>query len=107
MVLQRLGYLNGTSTVCIGFYHTNHLRLRLQERTEMVQVIHHRVKVNLQNRFMHFLFQQLANALKAKGTGTLQQYNLIMQRTEEVTLNKLIYIIKEVRDDRRMVGGEY
>ncbi len=73
----------------------------------MVQVFYHRVKVNLKDGLVHLLLQLFADTLEAKRAGALQQYNLIMQRTEEVTLNKLIYIIKEVRDDRWVVGGEY
>ena len=39
MVLQRLGYLDGACPIAVGLDHTHHLRLGLQERAEVVQVI--------------------------------------------------------------------
>ena len=72
VVLQRLGNLHGTCTIGIGLDHTHHFRIRLQERTVIVQVLHNGVEVHLENRLVHLLLQLFRNLVEAKRTGALQ-----------------------------------
>ena len=86
MILQGLRHLDGTTAIGIGLHHTDHLRLGLQERTEIVQVLHHRIEVHLQDCLVHLLHQLVGNQVEAVFAGTLQQDHLTMQLFEEITL---------------------
>ena len=44
---------------------------------------------------MHLLFQQVADALKTKWAGALQQHDFITHRLKDTTLHKIIHIGKE------------
>ena len=83
MILQRLGNLHCSSTIAVGLDHTYHLRLRLQERAEIVQVVHKRVQVHLENGLMHLLLQQFCNLLEAESAPSLQENHLIVQVAEQ------------------------
>ena len=95
MVLQRLGNLHGTSAISVGLDHTHHLGLGLQERAEIVQVIDHRIEVHLEDGLVHLLFQQLGDTLEAKRTGAFQQHYLVIERTEQITLQELLHVVEE------------
>ena len=96
MVLQRLGYLYGTCTIGIRLHHTYQFGFRFQERTVVVQVIHHCIEVHLQDGLMHLLLQQLRQMIEAKDAGTFQQDDLIMQVTKDITGDKLL----DTREER-------
>ena len=71
LILQRLGYLHSTSAIGIGLDHAHHLGIGLQERAIVIQILHHRIEVHLEDGFMHFLLQLLRNLIETKGTSTL------------------------------------
>ena len=96
VVLQCLGNLNGSGTIGIGLDHAHHLRIGLQERAEMIQIVDHRLQVHLQDGLMDFLLQQLADALEAEAAGTLQQYDLIAQLGKHLTADELLHITEEI-----------
>ena len=88
MVLQGLGNLNGTSPIAVGLDHADHLRLGLEERAEVVQVVDDGTEIHFQNGFMDFLLQQFADLLEAKAAGTLQQDDLVVQLAEVSALQE-------------------
>ena len=49
-----------------------------------------RIQINLQDRLMHLLLQQLRNALEMETTRALQQDQLLLEGTELRRLDKLI-----------------
>ena len=96
VVLQGLGYFDGTGSIGIGLDHAHHFRVGFQERTEMVQVIDHSLEIHLKNGFMNFLLQQFGDALKTEPACTFQQHQFVGKLTEHCTIHKLFNIMEEM-----------
>ena len=96
MILQRLGYLYGTRTIAVSLDHTHHLRLRLQERTVVVQVVDHGIEIHLKDGLVHLLFQLFRNLVEAERTGTLQQDQLIPKAAEYIAGEEMRHIGKKL-----------
>ena len=77
--LQGLGYLDGPSPVSVGLDHAHELGLWLQQRTVVVQVVHHSVEVYLKDGLVYLLLQQFRDALEAEAAGAFQQDGLVVQ----------------------------
>ena len=96
VILQGLGNLHSTSAIGVGLDHTDHLRLGFQERTVVVQIIHHSVEVHLEDGLVDFLLQLFGNLIKAKRTGSLQEDEFIVEFTERLRVEKMVHIGKEL-----------
>ena len=83
MILQCLGNLHRSGSIAISLDHAHHLRLRLQERAKIVQVVNKRVQVHLENGLVHLLLQQFSNLLEAESAPSLQENHLIVQVAEQ------------------------
>ena len=96
MVLQRLGHFHGSCAIGIGLHHTDNLRLWMHIGTVVVQVIHQRIEVHLQNRFVHLLFEQFGQTVKTKGTCTLQQDQFVAESAKDTAVDKVLTVVEEV-----------
>ena len=88
--LQCLGDLDGTSTIGIGFHHTYQFGLWFQERTVIVEVIDHSIEVDLEDGLVDLLLQKFSDAVEAKRTGTLDEDNLVVKRTEQFAVKEVV-----------------
>ena len=84
VVLQGLGNLHGTSAIGVGLDHADQFGLRLQEGAIVVEVVDQCVEVNLQNGLMDLLLQLFSDTVEAKGTGTLDEDDLVVQLAESI-----------------------
>ena len=73
LILQCLGYLHSTCTIGICLDHAHHLRVGMEERAEVVQIIDHRIQIHLKDGLVNFLLQLFRDEVEAKRTGTLQK----------------------------------
>ena len=100
VVLQCLCNLHSASTIAVGLDHADHLRLWLQERAVVVQVLYHSIEIHLENRFVHLLLQLLRNLIETEVTGPLQQDEFIAQACEDLARKEMLHIgIKELLVD--------
>ena len=106
MLLQGLRHLDGTSPVGIGLDHAHHLRLGLEEGAEVVEVVHDGVEVDLEDGLVYLLLQLFGDALKAEGTRTLQQHNLVVHGAQQTALQELLHVVEEVRGVGQGVRSE-
>ena len=90
VILQCLGNLHRTCTIAVGLNHAHHLRLGLQERTVIVQVLHHGIEIHLKDCLMHLLFQLLRNLVEAETTGTLQQNQFVAKTRKDLAGEDII-----------------
>ena len=96
MVLQRLGNLNGTCAIGISLDHTHHLRLGLQERAIVVEILHNGIEIHLKDGLVNLLLQLFRNLVETKRTGSLQQDELIAQSCKSLTGEEMGYVDKEL-----------
>ena len=96
MILQRTGNLDSAGAIAVGLDHANHLRFGFQERTIVVQILHHGIEVHLKDRLMHLLLQLFRNLVEPERTGTLQQDQLVMQAPESFAGEEMIHVGKEL-----------
>ena len=79
LILQRFGYLHGSCTIAIGLDHAHHLGVGLEERAEVIEVLDHRIEVDLEDGLVDLLLQLLRNLVETKGTGSLQEDEFIAE----------------------------
>ena len=103
LTLECLCHLHSTSTISIGLDHTNDACRGAEERTIVVQVVHHGTKVNLKNSFVHLLLKCLGDGIKMKSTGTLDEHHAITQRSKIGTMHKGISVGIERASCRHIV----
>ena len=102
MILKRLGDLNGTSAIGIGLDHTDHLRIWLQKRAIVIQIVYHSIQVYLQDRLVDLLFQLFSNLIETETAGTFQQDQFVTETIEGLTAKEMLYIGKEA-----FIGNTY
>jgi len=96
MVLQRLCHFHGTTAIGICLYHANHLRLRLEKRAEVVEVVHHGTEVHLEYGLVYFLLELFRKTVEREVARALEQYHLIAQRAEDIACGKRTAVGEEV-----------
>ena len=101
VILQCLGNLNGSGTIGRSLDHTNHLGFRLEKATVIIQVIHHGIKVNLQDRLMDLAFQQIGQLVKPERTRTFDQYHILMQMGEPFARQQFRRCTEEITFHRK------
>ena len=99
LILQGLGDLHSTSTIAVGLDHAHHLRIGLQERTEIVQVLHHGIEVHLEDGLVDLLLQLLRDLVETKRTGAFQQDQFVAQSREGLTGEEMGHT-----DEERLIG---
>ena len=82
LILQCLGYLHSTCTIGICLDHAHHLRVGMEERAEVVQIIDHRIQIHLKDGLVNFLLQLFRDEVEAKRTGTLQKNQFVVQTSK-------------------------
>ena len=79
MELQDIRHLKVATTIAEGLHHHHELGFRLDLRSEVVEVAHQMVEVDLKHSLVRLFLQLHANLLKFKGAGTLQQDRLVVE----------------------------
>ena len=80
VILQRLGNLHSTCAITVCLHHTDELHAGLQSRFIEVEIVHNRIQIYLQHRFMNTLLNESADFLEMISAGTLQQDQLLVER---------------------------
>ena len=96
MVLQGLGYLHGPGAITVGLDHAHHLRVGLQERAVVIEVIDQRIEVDFEDGLVYLLLQLFRNLVKAEAAGALQQDEFVAQTAERVTAEEMLHIGEEL-----------
>ena len=96
LILQRLGYLHSTGSIAISLDHADHLRLGLQERAVIVQVIYHRIQIHLKDGLVYLLFQLFCNLIETKGACPLQQDQFITQTGKGIAGEEMGHVHEEL-----------
>ena len=96
MLLQRLGYLNGSCAIGVGLDHAYHLSFGFHERAIVVKILDHCIEVNLENSLVNLLFKLLRNQVETKRTGALEQNHFIAKRGESIARKEMLDISKEL-----------
>ena len=79
VLLQSARHFVCSGTVAKGFDHTNHFGFSPESGTEIVEVMHHGVEVDLKNGFVNLFLQELGNPFEVEHSRTLEQYQFVIK----------------------------
>jgi len=77
VILQYVGNLKAPAAIREGLDHGRYLCLGTEQRPEMVKIVNHCIEVNLQNGFMHLLFEGGHNLFEPEYARPFNQNGLI------------------------------
>ena len=95
VVLQRLSYLNSTSTISVSLNHAHEFCFRFHVLTIPIEVCHYSREVDLKNGFMYFLHQLFCYGIEGEMTCTLDEYHLIVKSLEVAAFKERLGVVIE------------
>ncbi len=96
MFLQGLRNLHGSGSIAVGLDHAHQFGLGPQEGTIVVQVLDHRIEVDLENGLVDFLLQQLCQLVETETARAFQENQFAMQLTEHIAVDELLCAVEEI-----------
>ena len=104
MELQYVGDLKVAAAIAKSLHHHHQLGLRLDLRTEMVEVADQMVEVDFQHSLVRLFLQLHANLFELEGTGTFQQDGLVVELREGEMRQEIGHIGIEIALHVEFVG---